>query len=248
MRLALAHLVFDPRSSARGLQTVLDGIGRALRGDAPPDVVILPGGCDFRGQCPPRDASEAALSAVREAIALSAREWGVYIAAGLHRWSGSGYEPLTALFDRDGDLVLGLPDELAASSGWTCLHYGDAGDIGCYDPLADGDTPASLDVAARGALIVSCLPAFGGQRDRRIVEERLAAIPVPARGGTVVWAVCRPGQEDRDDPCSFVMRGDGTRLCEAGGRQESILFVDLPIAPASAQEREALAALRDQAD
>ncbi len=251
MKLALAHLVFDPRSAARGIQTVLRGIGRAMRCDPMPDVVVLPGGCDWRGQCPPRDASAAALTAVREAIALSAREWGVYIAAGLHRRNGNGFEPLTALFDRDGDMVLGCVAEgegANAAAGWTCLHYSDAGDIGCYDPLADGDPPAELDVGQRGALIISCPPAFGGQRERRLAGERLAALPVPARGGGVVWVVCRPGHDERDDSESFVLSSDGKRLAEAVGSRESFRFVDLPLAPASAEERSALAMLRDQAD
>lgn len=248
MRVALLQLALDGRSASRNMQRILGAIGTVARQDPAPDLIVLPGGCDSGGASPPRDAWPAVLSAVREAIALQAREWGVYIAAGLHRREATGYEPYTAVFDRDGDLALGCPGETEGpASGWLCMHLSDAGDVGCFEAQMAIDLPASVEVGRRGAIIVACVPPTSGVRERRLVESRLGALPVPATGGHLYWSVVTAAGADRagTEVGTCLFGPDRSKLHAAGSAGEEIFVVDVPIRPASTEERMSMCAPRD---
>ena len=105
MRVSLLQVRLNSRSPALNLQALSAAVDRAGAGRPGPDLLVLPGACDTGG-APLSGAHHAAsLECVKELIAWKAREWGVFIAAGLHRRSGEDSAPHGVIFDPDGDIV-----------------------------------------------------------------------------------------------------------------------------------------------
>ncbi len=106
MRIALLQTVLDATSVANNLQHFLGQIDLACDVDEAPDLLILPGACDTGGVVPLGSVPVAVLDNIRESIAVKAREWGVYIVAGLHCRVDGLRIPVSVLFDPDGDSLL----------------------------------------------------------------------------------------------------------------------------------------------
>ena len=79
------QLRFAPQSRAANAQRLIAAIERASEADPAPDLIVLPGACDTGGVRLGSDWNEATLQGIAETLAWKAREWGVFIAAGLHR-------------------------------------------------------------------------------------------------------------------------------------------------------------------
>ncbi|HNQ24132.1 MAG TPA: hypothetical protein PKK06_13680 [Phycisphaerae bacterium] len=105
MRVALVQLRFEAKGRAANTQRLLQAIDEAAQAEPPPDLLVLPGGCDSGGLLGERGYPAAQGQEFREVIAWQARQWGVYLAAGLHRTRGEGPVPVTLLFDPDGDVL-----------------------------------------------------------------------------------------------------------------------------------------------
>jgi len=105
MRIALLQIRLNHKSRASNLQTLKRAIDAAASITDAPDLIVLPGACDNGGSASSRGCSRSALEGVREGLAWLAREWGVYIAAGLHAEHEAVWEPCAVLLDPDGDVV-----------------------------------------------------------------------------------------------------------------------------------------------
>lgn len=103
MRVALLQIRVGAPSFSANLTHVLRQVVRAVDSDSPPDLVILPAGCDG-----PMHAglSAAMVQGFAESLAAVAREWGVYLAAGSLRPNGDGITEAARVYDPDGDVVM----------------------------------------------------------------------------------------------------------------------------------------------
>ena len=110
MRVALLQVAWDTKIRAANVQSLLRIVDRAAEGAPPPDLLALPCACDTGGAQLRRATTDAMLECVRSALAAKAREWGVYIAAGLHDRREGPPEHRAVLFDPDGDIVARSPE------------------------------------------------------------------------------------------------------------------------------------------
>ncbi len=78
-------------------------VGAAETEPAAPDLLVLPAGCD--GPVSP-GLSEAMVQGFAESLAAVAREWGLYVAAGLLEPAGDGFGEAGRLIDPDGDALV----------------------------------------------------------------------------------------------------------------------------------------------
>lgn len=117
MRLALVQVELEGRGRAADLQRCTRAVDDAADQEPAPDLILLPGGLDMGGAAAGRTAEPAHQALVRETLAWKAREWGVYIAAGLHARSEDGWAPCGVLFDPDGDIVAATGELLIADEG-----------------------------------------------------------------------------------------------------------------------------------
>lgn len=105
MRVALLQIRLEPKSPAGNIQRLNAAIERAARADPAPDLLVVPGACDTGGATSTRRWHDASLECAKENIAWKAREWGIFIAAGLHLRRGDTLQRCALLFDPDGDVV-----------------------------------------------------------------------------------------------------------------------------------------------
>jgi len=92
----------DAASRSRNVQALLAAVDRAANA-GPVDLLVLPGACDCGGANPPRGLTLASATMVKEMLAIKAREWGVFLAAGFHAFCDGKWIPQALLFDPDGD-------------------------------------------------------------------------------------------------------------------------------------------------
>lgn len=105
MRVALLQIRLETKSPAANIQRLNEAIERAAGVDPAPDLLVLPGACDTGGATSGRRWHDASLECAKENIAWKAREWGVFVAAGLHVRRGDTLQACALLFDPDGDVV-----------------------------------------------------------------------------------------------------------------------------------------------
>ena len=104
MRVALVQIGVRTDSRSANLTHVLRHIvGAAETEPAAPDLLVLPAGCD--GPVSP-GLSEAMVQGFAESLAAVAREWGLYVAAGLLEPAGDGFGEAGRLIDPDGDALV----------------------------------------------------------------------------------------------------------------------------------------------
>ena len=223
MRVALLQVCFEPASHAATLQSVLALIDRAAVMSPPPDLLVLPGACDTGGEPPGKTYSPAKAANVREALADRAREWGVYIAAGLHEYIDEKPVHCAVLCDPNGDRVARAPGMGPAQpteeperktrydgSAWASS----VGLIGLVDmPMDDknGESPAW----ARGALLVTPAHDLGNTATRRKRKSQTEAVRTGAWSHMdSAWAVVAAAERSKRKKTAT----PGTWLCDPTGK------------------------------
>jgi len=234
MRLALLQLGLDSKSRAMNMQALILGIQRAAQSTPPPDLLVLPGVCDTGGMIACHGHTDACLDGVKETIASQAREWGVFIAAGLHIHSAvQGRTHGAFLFDPDGDVVaVCRPQDSPESAGGTATWDSSVGRLGLADPsrLYEGN-----EQFGPGTLLA--VPVATGKNARKTVTTKLEAARKAGAGGIgIYWAVVScadkshsAGKQD-EAYFSFVSDGLGVLLARAEGAWETIVYADVPCA------------------
>lgn len=239
MRVALVQLEIENNGGAAGLQALIAAIDRAASGDREPDVVVLPGGCDAGGRlATPLVAGR--FSTFSETIGWKAREWGVYVVAGLHANVGGKARALSFLFDPDGDIVLrsGLDQTgREKESGGGRWHRSPVGWIGILDPQADVSKISSPDTPKENGLIA--ISSFLGRRSAKMDSKASKGTPVkgsqfpgPAAyqgvagwtGGSGIGAVSADAQ-------TLVRAPNGTLVAAADSAEDAVVHVDIELEP-----------------
>ena len=103
MRLALLQIRIGMPSLSANLTHVLRQVVGAVDSESPPDLVVLPAGCDGPVHS---GLSAAMVQGFGESLASVAREWGVYLAAGLLRPDGESFAEAARVYDPDGAVVV----------------------------------------------------------------------------------------------------------------------------------------------
>lgn len=237
MNVSLLQITLDRKARAGNLVRVTDAIVRAARSDSTPDLLILPGSCDTGGGPPGRDHSDGFLANFRATIASKAREWGLYIAAGLHIACETGHEHCGVLFDPDGDLVAVGAAQQSGGAGGDGRIANWATVIGTMAVCTTHHLMGRcLDSAVpKGALVavpVSVTTTGGTRRDDERCVESLLDDPAGA-----YWALVSPvvvgGKGWRAGPATTFLAGpDGRVLIEARLGIEETVSVRLDLEPA----------------
>jgi len=246
MKVALLQIRLDARSPASNLQCVLRAIDRAAGATPAPDLLILPGACDTGG--PAAALPIAVLESFKEALGYKAREWGLFIAAGLCVWDDDGAPtPASVMFDPDGDVVAS-----SVASGWEIeLWPSTVGVLGVFEPTASRPTDGVLSVPVGNAFVAMPLGRGGSAKQKRNVQAMADALgrDASARAG-LCWGVVSPAEPDgaRATASTFVLGEDGAPLAQVDTTEETILHVEVPLAPATAEDFKTLLGEKDDAD
>ena len=241
MRVALLQVRLDPKSGAANVQRINAAIDRAAGAEPPPDLLVLPGGCDTGGATPGRAWPAAALESVKADIALKAREWGLYIAAGSHVVRDESLAPCALLFDADGDVAMrsvGVASskdegEPMAIDPWDS----GVGRLAVLEPTSAARLADLLPDGGSGVLIAVPLSPSSTGKQRRTVDAAITSLRDEADvGGNAYWAVvaaasgegCRDGG---DEPRTFLRAPDGGILASADSTGEAVVCVDVPLTP-----------------
>ncbi len=228
MRVALVQIELDATSGAGNTQRIGRAIDRAAGVSPAPDLLVLPAACDTGGVVRPKVADDARLSAVREAIALKAKEWGVYIAAGVHWCTSDGNKPCTVLYDPDADIVAqaGIePDEALDIVSAEPLRRTPIGWMGVSPPAGFDAIPDGLSATDTG--IVIAWPVNMTRRratQSTAIGERTAAY---ARSTGGYWAVVMAATAKAGT--THVCGPDGQPVVATNGDGETVTYADLDV-------------------
>lgn len=241
MRVGLLQVELNSKSRAANLQALNAAIDRAGATAPAPDLLVLPGACDTGGAAPGRGSCEAVLEGVKESIAWKAREWGVFIAAGLHLASGGAIVACGTLFDPDGDVV---GRSLAPASArkteaemparpWASV----VGAIGVVEPTLDGPLGKRIQVGEKGAVIAVPVHYSLRTAKRRMAEANLVSLRErPGTGRGLYWVVVAPAAgryatTAGNGSASFLSGPDGVVMASASGTGETFVFANVPLEP-----------------
>lgn len=235
MRIALLQIRLNHKSRASNLQTLKRAIVAAVNVTDAPDLIVLPGACDNGGAASSRGCCRSALEGVRESLAWLAREWGVYIAAGLHAEHEGVWEPCAVLLDPDGDVVAAsegrrddAPKDVQISSP-AALCVCPTGNLGVFEPTSPG--PLTERIGSDECAAVFAVPVAGilTARQRRAVEANLSNLcDGSAQSRNVYLAVVTEAgkpvgtQADRER-FTFLLSPGGEIVAEAGSPEETIV-------------------------
>lgn len=247
MIVGLLHIELEPQSGAGNMQRILRAIEEGARVDPAPDLLVLPGACDTGGVPIDRAFPEARLLGLREGIAAKAKEWGIFIAAGLHERVEGDYGLSAVMFDPDGDLICRAGDPTLDVNPLEPVPVQTstvAGDFGVFEPSASAPLEGAFTVEPRGAFVALPLGLSKLAKMRRVGESNLEAIRNvrSARGGAH-WGVVRafkPGQGEAATKRvgAFVCDPEGKVLASAPCGEPCQLFAEVAIEPAAADENE----------
>ncbi len=177
------------------------------------------------------------LAGAKEAIAFRAREWGVYIAVGLHLWEREHLIPCAVVFDANGDIVARSrvqsrhPVESPSSTG--SFFASPVGTIGVYEMSGSG-AGRPITVVSSGSCVV-CVPVAGTtDKQRSAVAGQIEGLrKTDSARSHAYWAVVVPaskrGAPSGKTVTSFLCAPDGSVLAAAKNLEETILFADVPI-------------------
>lgn len=230
MRVALVQLRLDQPSRSARIQAILSGLRRAVDVEVAPDLVVLPGDCDGNA-----DESCAARRLVSEAIAHEAREWGVFIAAGLHDESG----PQALLFDADGDVAArsrhGRRAEREPEEAGFAFYNSPYGAMGVVEPSLT--TLAQVDASKLVPELIVAVPVSTNRKKLSAAEKKNMETflkPKSPEIGAAHWAVVlsAQGKKAKQIARSTLWGPGGSSLASAKGFGEEIVYVDVPFAPA----------------
>ncbi len=242
MRVALLQIRLEPKSPAANLQGMNEAIERAARVDPAPDLLVLPGACDTGGAASGRRWHDASLECTKENIAWKAREWGVFIAAGLHVRRGDTLQPHALLFDPDGDVVARslAPAEAEAimpTEPWPSA----VGELAVREVTMAGSSNEWATVKERRVMIALPTSSSLTGKRRRAADANLTKLRNdPDVGCGAYWAVVveaekaeMPKDENRLTTCLYGPKG--TILVSADTAREMILYAEVPIEPATCE-------------
>lgn len=239
MRVALLQSMLDPKSGSANTQGLIALIRRAASTRPAPDLLILPGACDTGGASPSNNLSEASMRCARESLAFEARDWGLYIAAGLHDRVEGSWLPASVLFDPDGDVVASAPGKIGPDQEmaptdiafWSCV----TGRMGvCAPSVSVASDEIAAGLQSGGVVAVPTTPTVTGKR-RQVDQANLDRLrDEPALLDRAYWAVVTSART-KDEPADHA--GESTFLMGAGGRVlaaadtafETIVYADLPL-------------------
>lgn len=231
MRLACLQIRLDVTGRAGILQALIAAIEHAARLVPAPDLLVLPGDCDTGMAAKGPGWYGAALWNVRESISSKAREWGVFIAVGLHVNVRDTLVPYAILFDADGDGVsISPPTAPSDSRGrpesklWPMSGIS----VGVFEPTEVSGPSCATD--PKGSIAIA-VPASTKGRDLKVADSHIAALRTdPAVGGGAYWAVAVPayGNGRKEMIPSFVRAPDGTILASADDGAERVVCAEIP--------------------
>ena len=229
MRVALLQLDLSGKSRAERFQRVGAAVDAAAAATPAPDLIVLPAGCDLIGVSV-RGVTAACLDGFREFLSLKAREWGVFLAAGVNRWDEEAVNPCTIVLDPDGDVVIGsdepanAPSPQGPSERFWCSSIGR---LGVVDPTAGGP-PArgQIDDLPAPVMIWPVAGAVTGRRRDRLSALRDAATVGAGRH----WAIVVPAHaRDGGGLVSFVTTSAGETIAVAPDGGAVVVTADLPV-------------------
>ena len=243
MRVALLQTRLDPKSRAANTQAINATIDRAAAAGPAPDLLVLPGACDAGGTGAARSVNSTRLEVIKENLAQKAREWGVFIAAGLHGRHEEKWVPCAVLFDPDGDVVArsaapatgGEAESGARIELWTSA----IGDLGVFEPTIGGPRREQVVVNEWGAVIaVPLVASLSGRRKDAAVGSVAALYSDPAASCGAYWAVVTAADEPRSskggsERRTFLRAPNGTIIACTDNDKETIVVAEVPIRPAA---------------
>ena len=235
MRLACLQIRLDITGRAGILQALNRAIEQAARLIPAPDLLVLPGGCDTgtAAATTEPDWYGATLGNMRENISSKAREWGIFIAVGLHLKVRDTLVPYAILFDADGDGVSISPSTTPPDSQvrpesklWPMPGIR----VGVFEPT--DVSGASITTDPKGSVVIA-VPAAASTKgsDRKAADSQIAALRAnPAVGGGAYWAVAVPAYRNGRKKMipSFVRAPDGTILASADDGTETMVCAEIP--------------------
>lgn len=236
MRVALLQIRLETKSPAANIQRLNEAIERAAGVDPAPDLLVLPGACDTGGATSGRRWHDASLECAKENIACKAREWGVFVAAGLHVRRGDTLQACALLFDPDGDVVARSVAPARAESIMPAEPWPSAvGELAVLEVTIAG--PVNEWVTMKERRVMIALPtssSLTGKR-RRAADANLTGLRNdPDVDCSVYWAVVveaerpeTPKDENRLATCLYGPKG--TILVSADTAREIILYAEVPI-------------------
>ena len=246
MRVALLQIRLSPESVARNVQAIVGAIDRAANTNPPPDLLVLPGSLDTGGSVCAKEHTVAVLDGTKAAIVVKAREWGVFIAAGLGVIRDGDFHSTTVLFDPDGDALVktGIckgnnQDDDGERLG---LLSTSVGDMGLFDYNGTTRLGGTVEASDRGALMIVSLRGnhANGQHCSGKEDVKVTVCDLALRSG-VYWCVVSPASLHGNGTTeaglgSFVCGPSGKLLAEVDPSEEAIVQVDVAIAPADVPE------------
>jgi hypothetical protein len=238
MRVALLQTRLDGRSRSANIQGLIAAITTAADATPAPDLLVLPGLCDTGGEAAGPGLTEAKVQTIGETIALKAREWGVYIAAGLHIRHQDEWVPAAVLFDPDADRVAvgaGRAGAEGSDGGPLALRYSALGAIGVFEWGGDKRAEDAALPERKGAFVaVPVTPGPSGGRKPGQGSWFGALCEDPAFRGDAYWGVVSPaggagGATDTGGPTTFLCDPDGKLIASTSDTDETILFAEVPL-------------------
>ena len=102
MRIALLQLRIQDTGRSANLTHVLRQVVRAAEAIPAPDLLVLPGCCDGTSR---EGVTGAMAQGFGESLAAAAREWGLFVAAGMLGVHDGAVREEACLYDPDGDAI-----------------------------------------------------------------------------------------------------------------------------------------------
>jgi len=243
MRIALLQTRLDPTSHAANTQQLAQAIDRAASIAPAPDLLVLPGGCDTGGMSPGRGHSYFHVAGVRETLAWKAREWGLFVAAGLHKRQNGGWATITALFDPDGDIAASsggagptIPDERTVEG--VPVWHSSVGTIGVFTRAPGDDSECRVVAPAGGLVVVSPIVAVETLEGPEALDAKREGMDQNVQlEGNVFCALvfpAGPASAGRGEAngVSCLLGPGGDVVARAEGQDEEIICAEIPIEPA----------------
>ncbi len=247
MRVALVQIQLDPKSRAANLQVLDAAIDEAANANPAPDLIALPGACDTGGVSPARGGDQTALEVVKGNMALKAREWGVFMAVGLHVQCDDKWIPCAVLFDPDGDVVVRSVASAAGKDAESSVHIelwaSAVGDLGVFEPTIAELPGGRAVVSDRGALItIPTVASLGGKRQSTTAANIASLRSDPAAGCGAYWAVVgaamkQKSSRDGSGWRTFIRAPSGAIIASVECSDETIVHAEVPIKPATCASR-----------
>jgi hypothetical protein len=235
MRLTILQMRVDSESRAANLAHALRLIDRACVAEPSPDLLVLPANCDGHATAEPGSITPAMAQTFAQSIAGKAREWGVYVAAGMARYANDVCVSGAALFDPDGDTVIRTPappnarasDDADRTGGdppgrtpfgrWTLVGGGEAG-------LSEGeDPPDGTDLIIIPASRIHAAAECVAMRIDDLARDVGACV-------CVVVEAASPAAPSSRGPVSRIVGRDGLPVADLTGDGEDALSAEIEMA------------------